>query len=81
MSAMSELALRIEELYFEGYMTEQEIAADCKCPVDMVKQYIKQLEAEMMSELPEDPMPTDEEVEAMAQHYGYGKEVYNEFDC
>ena len=78
MSAMSELALQIEELYFEGYMTEQEIAAECKCPVDMVKQHIKQLEAEMMSELPEDPMPSDE---AMAQFYGYEKDEFNEFDC
>ena len=54
------------------------IAKTYNIPLTMVYDVVEAVEA--MEEMPTSPMPTDEEIDSMAEYYGYGRDELSEFD-
>ena len=68
--SMSDLALEIEALYFEDGVDVDTIAFRVNWPVDKVRFYVGKLEQEVAAEGNTDTLPTEEEINKMARHYG-----------
>lgn len=76
MSNISEIAMDIEEMFYVENRTVFEIAEAVNFPVDEVRAYLKTLEQDTLAEIEED----DNDVEALADYYGFGNDTYSEFD-
>lgn len=71
-----------ELVYWERLSNGKRVTSD-RIDLRARTQKAAELEAEEMDamlNMPTDPMPTDAEINAMAEYYGYGSEAYSEFD-
>lgn len=76
MSVMGELYYDIQTELEKGTYPAT-VARLLGVSTEMVYDVLEQMEA--MDEMPEEPVPTDDEIDEMAEYYGYG-EQYCEFD-
>ena len=70
MSIMSELAVEIENLYFDEGLDIDTIAVRVNWPTEQVRFYVREKEQEIVGAGNTGTMPTEEEINAMARHYG-----------
>ena len=64
MSKMNELYMEIEEQLTRGRVPSI-IAKDLEVPIH----WVYEVQADLYAELPDIPLPTDEELDKMARHY------------
>ena len=77
MGKMSDLYIVIQTELEKGIYPAT-IASALGINAEMVYDVLEQMEA--MDEMPQEPLPTDDEIDEMAKYYGYGQEEYCEFD-
>lgn len=71
-----------EMVYWERLENKKRVAVD-RTELKARTREAAEVEAEeidAMASMPTEPMPTDAEINEMAEYYGYGSEGFNEFD-
>lgn len=75
MGKVSELYIQIEEELTKGQLPAI-IAQELEVPIN----WVYEVQADLYAELPDIEVPTDEEIDKMADYYNYGKDIGCEFD-
>ena len=70
MSKMAELAAEIENLYLVDGLSKREISDLLNVDIDLVRDFTRRVDQELLAHIPPQEMPTAEELEHMAEYYG-----------